>query len=169
MKDLKTIYKFKNFIKVEKYYLKKLKIKNFHRIHLAHGCMAIIQKENRILITKEYRAALNSFSYGLPGGMLENNENKRICLKREVREELGLRIKIKEKIFEYTRNGNYGCGKDYVFLCEPKNDKIITEKGIFYDWKNYKQILNMIIMKKFKTPGVITALMYFMLKKKIIR
>ena len=163
MPNRKIVYKYKNLIKVEKYFLKKKKIKDFHSINLADGCMAIIIKNKKILILKEFRAAFNSYIYGLPGGMLDKNESPRNCIKREINEELGIKLKDIKKIFWYKRNGNYGCGNDYIFICEPEKYSFKLEKDIFFEWKNSTQILSMIKKKQFKTPGVIATLLYLLL------
>lgn len=169
MSKRKIVYKYKNFIEVEKYFLKKKKIKDFHKIKLADGCMAIIIKKNKILILKEFRAAFNSYTYGLPGGMIDKNETPKNCLKREIKEELGIKLKKIKKIFGYKRNGNYGCGKDHIFLCNPETFSIKLEKEIYCEWKNPAEIISMIKKKKFKTPGVVTALLYFLVVNKNLK
>ncbi len=168
-KKLQTIYKYKNLIKVEKFYLEKKKIPDFHKIVLADGCMAIIKKKNKILIVKEYRAAFNSYTFGLPGGMLDKNETPKKCIEREIKEELGLDLKKIKKIYEYKRNGNYDCGNDHIFLCEPKKFSLKLEKNIFYSWKSTENIIRMIQKKDFKTPGVIAALLFYLIEYKYLK
>ena len=163
------IYTYKNLIKIERYYLKKKKISNYHKIKLADGCMAIIIKDKKILIVKEFRAAFNKYTYGLPGGMVDKNESPMSCMKREIKEELGINLKNVKKIFGYKRNGNYDCGNDHIFLCKPKNLSIKLEKDIFYSWKSPLNVVKMIKEGKFKTPGVIAALLHFLLENNNLR
>lgn len=162
MQKTKIVYSFKNIIKVEKFFLKKKNIKDFHKIKLADGCMAIIIKNKKILIVKEFRAAFNNHTYGLPGGMVDKNENPIKCIKREIKEELGIKIKKVKKIFNYKRNGNYGCGNDFIFICEPEKYSFKLENDISFEWKNSKQILMMIKKKQFKTPGVVATLLFYL-------
>jgi len=55
------------------------------------------------------------------------------------------------------------------FLCKPKNLSIKLEKDIFYSWKSPLNVVKMIKEGKFKTPGVIAALLHFLLENNNLR
>ena len=59
---------------------------------------AIIIHQNKILVAKRSEKMSQSGLWEFPGGKIENNESKKDCLKREIREELGLEILIKSKL-----------------------------------------------------------------------
>ncbi len=60
--------------------------------------VGIIWKANKILISKRKKEGLLGGLWELPGGKRQNNENDSECLSRELDEELGIDIKIKNKI-----------------------------------------------------------------------
>jgi ADP-ribose pyrophosphatase YjhB (NUDIX family) len=157
---LKLIYKYKNFIKLYKYdvILEKKKIKNFHKIFLNDAVMIICKFKDTILLIKEYRLALKNFSWGLPGGFIEKNERPITTAKRELLEETGIKIK-KEKvklILKFIRNGNYHCGKEYVYLCKfSEKPKIFLSTK--HKWLNKKNLKLWIKNNRFNTPGVIAS------------
>lgn len=45
--------------------------------------------DGRLLVTREYRAAVHASVWGLPGGMLNPGETAEACAVRELQEELG--------------------------------------------------------------------------------
>lgn len=53
--------------------------------------------EEEILISEEYH--YNTFMRKFPGGGMEEGEEPHICLKRELKEELGLDLVVEERIF----------------------------------------------------------------------
>jgi 8-oxo-dGTP diphosphatase len=82
----------------------------------------IINSKKEILLGKRSK---KSFFYpdkwGLPGGMMEYNENPEETAKREVREELGIEIKIIKKLDIYNRLPNKDCklhSIDIPFIAE---------------------------------------------------
>tara|TARA_B100001996_G_scaffold378384_1_gene362472 strand:- start:1695 stop:2750 length:1056 start_codon:yes stop_codon:yes gene_type:complete len=63
-----------------------------------HVSVGIIWKENKILISKRKKDGLLGGLWELPGGKRKNDENDSECLSREIDEELGIAIKIKNEI-----------------------------------------------------------------------
>lgn len=159
---MKTVYKYKNLIEITKFDIKKKKIKNFHKIKLSDACSCIINYKNKILITKEYRVAFKKKVYGLPGGMIDENETPLQCLKGEIKEELGVNLKNIKKLISFKGNGNYECGNFNIFKATIDIDRIVIEKGIAYKWVSIKELKIMIKNKEFKTPGLISALFYYL-------
>lgn len=57
---------------------------------------AIIEKDRKYLITQRLKDAKSLPNlWEFPGGKIENNENPKNCLEREILEELGIEIKAK--------------------------------------------------------------------------
>ena len=57
---------------------------------------AIVIKEGRILITKRKEGSFMAGRWEFPGGKVESGEKPREALKREIKEELSLEIKIND-------------------------------------------------------------------------
>lgn len=47
---------------------------------------------NRLVITKEFRITINDFEYGLPAGLIDENETVEQTIHRELKEETGLDV-----------------------------------------------------------------------------
>lgn len=98
LKKVKSILiEVKNKAKAEKYLMSK-----FDVIQAAGG---IVEKDDRILLI------LRNGLWDIPKGKLENNEKKREGAVREVEEETGAKVEIKDKICStwhtYIRNNKY--------------------------------------------------------------
>lgn len=57
------------------------------------GVSIIATKEDKLLLLKEFRMGVNKFIYNLCAGMLEEQESIEECIKRELYEETGLKVK----------------------------------------------------------------------------
>jgi mutator protein MutT len=58
---------------------------------------AVMRREGKVLIAKRKRA-FAGYPWEFPGGKLEENETLQECLKRELREELGIEVKVGELV-----------------------------------------------------------------------
>lgn len=67
--------------------------------------------------------------YTFPGGGLEEGETLEQCIIREIKEEFGIDIKVKEKIYEYDLKKEELEQKEYFFLCEYISGKLGTGDG----------------------------------------
>jgi len=56
------------------------------------ACAAIIRKGRRVLVTQRKANQTFPLKWELPGGHVERNESRKACLRREIREELGVQI-----------------------------------------------------------------------------
>lgn len=86
---------------------------------------AIIIYQNKILVAKRSVKMSQPGFWEFPGGKIENNESKEDCLKREIREELGLEITIKSKltpcIYKYSPEKKVEL---FPFLCDWKSGEL---------------------------------------------
>jgi A/G-specific adenine glycosylase len=64
--------------------------------HIPHHTVAaaVIRKNGRVLIAQRPQAGLLGGMWEFPGGKQENGEALEACLRREIREELGVQIKV---------------------------------------------------------------------------
>lgn len=160
-------YSYYPYIKIYKksYIYKKKKITNFHKIILKNAVMIICVKNKKILLTKEFRIGLKKYTWGLPGGFIDKNENQLKSAKRELLEETGLEAKKLHFLYNYTRNANYFCGKDYIFFTDNFKKKRRGEADIKKSWFSKKEVIEKIMKNKIQTPGLIAALLIFFNKR----
>jgi ADP-ribose pyrophosphatase len=168
-KELYSIlaYSYDPYIKIFKknYIYKKKKITDFHKIILRNAVMIICIKNKKILLTKEFRLGLKKNTWGLPGGHIDNKETPILCAKRELLEETGLKVQNIYFLYNYTRNGNYFCGKDFIFYTNNFKKIKKEEKDIKIKWFTKNQVVKKIMDNEIETPGVISALLIFLYKK----
>ncbi len=58
-------------------------------IHSGGACIVAVNKDNKIILVRQFRKAIENFTLELPAGKLESNENPKECVKRELLEETG--------------------------------------------------------------------------------
>lgn len=96
---------------------------------------AVILVNGKILLMRRGHAPCKGM-WVLPGGRVEMNESCEACLKREMREEVGLKVKIKKLLGVYShpkrdRRGNVAIG----YLCtakgKPKPSREAPEVKLF--------------------------------------
>ncbi len=61
---------------------------------------AIIEDKGRILIARRKQGKALEGKWEFPGGKLKKGEKPEECIKREIKEELGLEIEVEELFFE---------------------------------------------------------------------
>lgn len=65
---------------------------------------AIIEKDGKFLIAKRKKGTLLEGKWEFPGGKMESNETEEECLKRELKEEFGIKTEIGELVVESSFN-----------------------------------------------------------------
>lgn len=166
---MKKVYSYKNLIKIYTYDLKSYnkKIKNFHLIKLADSAVLILQnkKTRKILLVKEYRAANKRRMIGLPGGLVDNEETPKKTLRREIFEELNLKLKKVDYIGRLINNGNYNCGTNYIYFSKISQKVFKTEKNITYKWVSLKELKEKILKKNLiNNSGFYAAISLYLFK-----
>lgn len=137
---------------------------NFHRISAPKSSIAIICSSDytNFLLLREWRPALNSVCYTLPGGAQELGEDALECIIREIKEETGLTVSNVEMIGATISNGSYYFCEDEVFICtanlkDAKLDLIKEGKIRAFEiitWDYFEQ--NLVFTKHIS--GVLSAL-----------
>ena len=75
---------------------------------------AIINKEGKILIIKRSKDdAIKAGEYDLPGGNVDCRENIEVAMKREIKEELGIEVKLGQIIYAFDFENKYD--REYEF------------------------------------------------------
>ncbi|MCK5161806.1 MAG: NUDIX hydrolase [Candidatus Aureabacteria bacterium] len=151
----------------------KVKIKNgrtAERDIIRHGgAVAIVPftKSKKILLTKQFRFAINKIVYEIPAGRLEKNETPLSCAKREMMEETGHKIKNAKKLLTFYPCVGYSNEKLHIFTANlstytktnPDFDEIIETFEVPLDKAIY-----MIKTGKIKDSKTIIALLAVKLK-----
>lgn len=89
---------------------------------------AIIFQRNKILVTQRNSESEHALKWEFPGGKLKPEEAAEDCIVREIKEELDINIKIREKLTHV--NYDFGFKKIQLvpFLCTIKSGNIkLTE------------------------------------------
>jgi 8-oxo-dGTP diphosphatase len=73
---------------------------------MERACAAIIQRGVKVLVSQRLSDQTFPLKWELPGGHIERKESKESCLKREIKEELGMRITALRPY--YTRKWRIG-------------------------------------------------------------
>lgn len=62
------------------------------------GVSIVATKDNKLLLLREFRMGVNKFIYNLCAGMIEEQESIEDCIRRELYEETGLKVKAFKEI-----------------------------------------------------------------------
>ena len=74
----------------------------------------ILEKQNKILLMKRKNTGYEDGKYALPGGHVEANEEIRMALLREVKEELGIDLDIQNIEFYKVINRKINSQQEYI-------------------------------------------------------
>ncbi|WP_270087314.1 (deoxy)nucleoside triphosphate pyrophosphohydrolase [Sphingobacterium sp. SYP-B4668] len=79
---------------------------------------AIIEHEGKILICQRSSKMTLPLKWEFPGGKIEPGESKKVCLRREIEEELGIQIYIQEELSPVEHHYPNFSLTLYPFRCE---------------------------------------------------
>jgi A/G-specific adenine glycosylase len=79
---------------------------------------AVIQKGEHVLIAQRAQADMFGGMWEFPGGKQEEGESLKSCLKREIKEELGVKIKVREEIGVFDTTYTHFRVTLHAFLCQ---------------------------------------------------
>jgi len=96
----------------------------YQAIDVARACAAIIISETKILITQRKNNQTFPLRWELPGGHIEPHESNESCLRREIKEELGVQITA-PRLYSTEK---FRIGKNtlliYYYLCRIASGKL---------------------------------------------
>lgn len=84
---------------------------------MIHVTCAVIEHDHKILICQRSATMTLPLKWEFPGGKIEEGESKEECLKREIREELGLTIEVGQALPSVTHHYPTFSITLYPFLC----------------------------------------------------
>ena len=112
---------------------------------------AVIKKDNKLLLVKEMLEDSKNW-WVFPGGGVEFGETIENAVKREIKEEVGLDIEIKEFLgFKEAIYKKYGYHTViFFFLAEPLNDEILKNDVLEANYFTEKEIKNLNLVQSAK-------------------
>lgn len=81
------------------------------------ACAAVIRKDGKFLITKRLETSPMGHCWEFPGGKIEPGETVEECAIREVKEEVGIEIKIERRLQDLHYDYPHGLIHLYFVLC----------------------------------------------------
>ena len=105
---------------------------------------AIIEHNNKVLVTQRSEKMALPLKWEFPGGKIEKGETPEACLIREILEELHINIKITKQLNSNTHQySETKTIKLIPFICELTGGEIrLTEHANFL-WLNKSELINL--------------------------
>ena len=101
---------------------------------------AVIQRNGKTYIQQRPQKGLMGGLWEFPGGKLNKGESPEDCLEREIREELGVQITIKQKILTIKHSYTQFRVTLHVFTCYLKPGRIRATSCDQWKWVSLKDI-----------------------------
>lgn len=158
----------------------------FEIVRRSPGLRLLIIRENKILLTKEFRNELNEYDYRLPGGKvfdtldeyrtaLESGKNILDCAilaaKRECLEETGLIVKQIEHLKTSKAGATVTWDLFYFIVTDfdegKKGQQLETGEVIYPEWKSFNKVKEMCSKDKFNEDRTVGILLNYFLKNNI--
>ena len=95
---------------------------------------AVIKRNNYYFIAQRNRHKHFAYHWEFPGGKVDNQETFENALKREIKEELAISIRILNHIASEKHKDEKTDVNVHYYLCEPLNEKIILSEHEDMKW-----------------------------------
>ena len=102
---------------------------------------AVLKDKNKYFIAQRNRNKHFAYHWEFPGGKVDNHETFERALKREIKEELLINIRILYHIASKKHKDDKIDVEVHYFLCEAQNDKIILSEHEEMKWVQKDDIL----------------------------
>jgi len=96
-------------------------------------CAIIIEKE-RVLVTQRSEEMPHPLKWEFPGGKVKEGESPEYCIKREIQEELGLRVVVKQLLPSVKHTYGTRTIKLIPFICSREEGKISLSEHKSFRW-----------------------------------
>ncbi len=140
-----------------------------HHASARHHSVAIIavNKDNQVLIQKEYSYPPDKVMWQLPGGSMKPNETPERAAMRELAEESGYSSEQTTTIGSFFVHNRLSNQKQFVVLCEQLfEQKLVHDEDEFIEnnWMTVKKLKNMITSDQFDNINLLAALNIWFIK-----
>ncbi|MBD1435172.1 (deoxy)nucleoside triphosphate pyrophosphohydrolase [Sphingobacterium sp. DN00404] len=109
---------------------------------MLHVTCAIIEHNNKILICQRSASMKLPLKWEFPGGKIEGEESKEECLKREIKEELGLEIEVGSALTHVEHYYPEFSLYLYPFLCKWTRGSLAITEHVQAIWVNKSELKN---------------------------
>ncbi|MCK5136133.1 MAG: 8-oxo-dGTP diphosphatase MutT [Bacteroidales bacterium] len=96
-------------------------------------CAIIIQKE-RVLVTQRSEQMPHALKWEFPGGKVKKGETPESCIRREIREELGIEIEVDQLLPSVRHAYDTHSIKLIPFICKKMKGEITLSEHNSYRW-----------------------------------
>ncbi len=105
---------------------------------------AIIEREGGVLCAQRSKDMDLPLKWELPGGKIEVGETAQECLVREIKEELGIHISVREQLPVFQHEyPNQKTIELFPFICKIKNGTIILKEHQQVKWLGKNELLSL--------------------------
>ncbi len=105
-------------------------------------CAAIIIHNDRILITQRSKDMKQPMSWEFPGGKIDGEETMEECIKREIKEELGIEIKVIKHFYTNFHRYDFGDIELISFLTSWESGEILLKEHANFLWVKKEDLTN---------------------------
>ena len=168
--DKKTIFKNK-FLEL---YTVSAYFKNFKKDYFVtdYGKKVgiLILKHNSVLLVRQYRYLLNSISYEIPGGRIDENETPEQSAIRECFEETGIKCNSIIPLLDYMAGVEMVKCPTHLFYTTDFEETNVFDKNEIENikWFKYEECIEMIRSRKVRDGMTIIALLIYSYSQKLI-
>lgn len=99
-----------------------------------HVACALIEREGLVLAAQRSPVMSLPHKWEFPGGKLEPGESTESCLHRELMEELGVTVAIKQPLPQLTHTYDAFTVTLYPFICELGSDQVTLHEHAAITW-----------------------------------
>lgn len=105
-----------------------------------HVACAIIEKDGKVLCAQRSESMSLPLKWEFPGGKIDVGESPEECLQRELAEEMGISIRVKESLPLSTHHYPTFSITLYAFICLIEAGEIILHEHADIAWLPPKQL-----------------------------
>ncbi|MAG78134.1 hypothetical protein CL616_02085 [archaeon] len=134
-----------------------------------HSVGAVVLKENKFVLVKNFRFATNDFNWEIPGGWMNNGERALDSVKRKVEEETGYEVENIERLGEGRPWMGISNKEHYYFLINVSNKLNMHDNDFIKEVRffNFNKIEGMIKRGMITDQSTLTALFLAKLHKNL--
>ena len=105
--------------------------------------IGVIRNHGKFLIMKRSEETSSSGFWTFPGGKIEEDEEKKEAVLRELNEETGLKGEITESGKSYVSGGELGYWRIFPFLVEVSEDPDLNSEHSDFSWIKPSELENL--------------------------
>lgn len=95
---------------------------------------AILIEGGKVLVTQRSRQMPHPLKWEFPGGKVKEGENAEVCIRREIREELGIEVSVEKQLASVTHLYETKALELIPFICHHLEGVIELAEHSAYKW-----------------------------------